>query len=123
MPKNIDIPDVVRNNFPGKKVMSDVLDATKISTSKSYDSIRKMIVLLDFYAFWACIKVGISDVSDIDKSTLYEIYQEEADSRLKLCGYENLYAGNPYDWIFLCASHSEDPLAFFRAYIADLLPE
>ena len=123
MPKNIDIPYVVRNNFPGKKVMSDVLDATKISTSKSYDSIRKMIVLLDFYAFWACIKVGISDVSDIDKSTLYEIYQEEANSRLKLCGYENLYAGNPYDWIFLCASHSEDPLAFFRAYIADLLPE
>ena len=122
MPKNTDIPYLVKNNFPSKKVMSDVLDESKISVSRSYDSIRKTIVLLDFYTFWVSIKLGITDISDLNKDNLSKIYLEEANDRLCQCGYEDLYAGNPYDWIFLCSSQSEDPLAFFRAYIADLLP-
>lgn len=123
MPKNTDIPYLVKNNFPSKKVMSDVLDESKVSVSRSYDSIRKMIILLDFYTFWVNVKLETTDLSDLSKDDLSKIYLEEANDRLCLCGYEDLYAGNPYDWIFLCSSRSEDPLAFFRACIADLLPE
>lgn len=115
-----DVPYIVKNNFPSKKVMSDVLDESKISTSRSYDSIRKMIVLLDFYAFWANIKIG---TINIEKEKRFKTYRDEADCRLQECGYEPLFAGNPYDWIFLCsARNSDNPLEFFRFFLEELLP-
>ncbi len=117
------IPYVVRNNFPSKKVLSDVLSEEKLSVSKSYDSIRKMLVLLDFYRFWVRIKLGLAELTDIPASQQFDIYLEEADHLLWQCGYEGLYAGNPYDWIFLCAGQSENPLDFFRSFISELLPE
>lgn len=119
----IDVPYIVRNNFPSKKIMSDVLSESKITRSKSYDSIRKMIVLLDFYSFWVRIKIGQTDISEYSKEDLTEIYLDEANSRLYQCGYEELYPGNPYDWIFLCSAQSEEPLDFFRSCICDLLPD
>lgn len=125
MPKNADIPYIVKNNFPSKKVMSDILDESKISVSQSYDSIRKVIILLDFYIFWVCVKIGITDVSNLDNDDLYSLYCDEANEQLHQCGYEDLYAGNPYDWIFLCASKSNDPLEYFRACVEELdwMPE
>lgn len=123
IPKTDQIPYIVRNNFPSKKVMSDLLSESKISVSKSYDAIRKMIVLLDFYSFWVRIKIGLTDVSGYTRDDLYEIYLAEANNRLYQCGYEELYAGNPYDWIFLWAAQRESPVDFFRSCIADLLPE
>lgn len=121
--KNPDIPYILKNNFPSKKVMSDVLDESKVSISKSYDSIRKILVLLDFYVFWVRVKLKISDVADFDKDELFQIYKDEADSLLYQCGYEPLYAGNPYDWLFLCSAQNEDPLTFFRYCIGNLLDE
>ena len=123
MSKNPDIPYIVRNNFPSKKVLSDVLDASKVTASRSYDSIRKTLVLLDFYVFWVCVKLGITDVTDYDQEERAQIYRDEADARLYDCGYEPLYAGNPYDWIFLCAAQNEEPLTFFRGMVAELLPD
>ncbi len=117
------IPYIVRNNFPNKKVMSDVLSEEKMSSSKSYDAIRKMLVLFDFYRFWVSVKIGIIDISILNECNFYDIYLDEANTLLYQCGYEPLYAGNPYDWIFLCASKSDNPLEFFRSCISDLLPE
>lgn len=122
IPRNTEIPYIVQNNFPSKKVMSDVLSKSKISVSKSYDSIRKMIVLLDFYRFWVQIKIGITDISD-NKDNLYTIYLDEANHLLYQCGYEELYAGNPYDWLFLCSAQNDEPLEFFRACMLNLLPD
>ncbi len=45
------IPYIVRNNFPNKKVMSDVLSEEKMSFSKSYDAIRKCLCYLIFIDF------------------------------------------------------------------------
>lgn len=118
-----DIPYIVRNNFPSKKVMSDVLSEKKIAKSKSYDSIRKMIVLLDFYDFWVCAKLGITDFSVYAGTPRYDIYLAEANTRLNQCGYEDLYAGNPYDWIFLYSANRDDPLSYLRALIHNLLPD
>lgn len=121
VPQNTNIPYIVKNNFPSKKVMSDVLDETKVITSKSYDSIRKLLVLLDFYVFWVSIKLGISNVAGFDTESLFQIYRDEADSLLYQCGYEPLYAGNPYDWLFLCSAKNEEPLEFFRDCIGELM--
>lgn len=123
--KDSTIPYIVRNNFPSKKTMSDLLSEDKISTTKSYDSIRKLIVLLDFYRFWVNVKLNSENnlYKDLDKDKLTEIYIEEANSCLYECGYEDLYAGNPYDWIFLCAAHANDPLEFFKSCLSDLLPD
>ena len=120
--KKIQIPYIIRNNFPSKKTMSDVLSKDKISVSKSYDSIRKMIVLLDFYRFWANekLKKGYTNFSMDMLSDLSETYIEEANTCLYQCGYEELYAGNPYDWIFLSSARSEDPLKYFRQLIGEL---
>lgn len=120
--KKIQIPYIIRNNFPSKKTMSDVLSKDKISVSKSYDSIRKMIILLDFYRFWANekLKKGYTNFSMDMLSDLSETYIEEANTCLYQCGYEELYAGNPYDWIFLSSARSEDPLKYFRQLIEEL---
>lgn len=125
MQKNKEIPYVLRSNFPSKKIMSDILSEKKsqISVSTSYDAIRKMIVLFSFYCFWAEVKLGITDLERYSSNELPEIYIEQTNDYLQECGYENLYAGNPYDWIFLCSAQSEDPLAYFRSCIADMLPD
>lgn len=123
IPKNADIPYVVKNNFPSKKILSDVLDESKVTISKSYDSIRKTIVLFDFYVFWVRVKLGLTDISEYTTKDLFEIYKDEADTRLYECGYEPLYAGNPYDWIFLCSARNEDPLTFFRFCISGLISD
>lgn len=117
--KGVKIPYIVKNNFPTKKVLSDILSEDKISTSKSYDGIRKMIILLDFYQFWLSVKLKIG-YTDLTEEELVETYCEEADHRLHECGYEGLYQGNPYDWIFLSSAHSEAPLVYLRSYITEL---
>ena len=38
-------------------------------------------------------------------------------------GYQELYLGNPYDWIFLYCSKSEEPLITFREFIHELYLE
>lgn len=117
--KDIEIPYIVRNNFPSKKVISDLLSEEKISTSKSYDGIRKMIILLDFYRFWLSVKLKIG-YTEMTKEELTEIYRDEANHCLYECGYEELYPGNPYDWIFLSSAYSEAPLVYLRSYITEL---
>ena len=67
-----------------------------ISTSTSYDSIRKVIILLDFYRFWVNVKLDEGQTGLI-KIELAEVYHEEADDLLYHCGNNALYNGNPYN--------------------------
>lgn len=120
--KDHKIPYIVRNNFPSKKTLSDVLSEEKVSTSKSYDSIRKVIILLDFYRFWVNAKLE-GEQSQLNRNELANVYREEANNCLYNCGYNKLYDGNPYDWIFLCSSQNENPLEYFRSCVAELLPD
>lgn len=128
IPKNIDIPYIVKTNFPSKKSFSDVLSRdengeNKIETSKSYDIIRKILVLLNFYCFWLKKKLNENKSEAFTQDELWLIYKSEADSTLLECGYEPLFAGNPYDWIFLSASNTDEPLEFFRSFITELVEE
>ena len=60
--------------------MSDILSEEKSSVSTSYDSIRKMIVLLDFYRFWLNVKLSVG-YTELTKSELTETYIDEANAR------------------------------------------
>ena len=125
--KKTNIPNIVRTNFPSEKTLSDILGVnrngkTKISTSHGYDAIRKTLVLLHFYTYW--LKQKVHNSSDDGNYNLYQIYLDESKDCLKTCGYEPLYPGNPYDWIFLYASanyKTENPLDFFRVFIGDFV--
>ena len=125
--KKVDVPYVVKNNFPSKKVLSEVLNSNKSAVSKSYDAIRKTLILLHFHCFW--YKVELDDAAEYeseDLENLPEIYRDEADLLLEQCGYETLFAGNPYDWIFLCsanARNTQEPENFSYAldFFADLI--
>lgn len=127
--KQSNLPYAVYNNFPSKKTMSDVLSQSKMEHSKSYDSIRKMLLLLYFYIFWIQIELGyvsnsIISTNNTDKmNPLYEIFIDETNAILYKCGYEELYAGNPYDWLFLCSAQNKQPLEYLRSCFLALLPD
>lgn len=103
------IPDIVKTNFPSKKTFSDILN--KSETSTSYDSIRKCLILLKFYHFWTSFLLNPSLFAASDG---FDIFVEETDALLISCGHEALYAGNPYDWLFLWAAATDRPLDALR---------
>lgn len=118
------IPDSIRINFPSKKIFSDILDTEKVKTSESYDSIRKALILLKFYTFWCKAKLQDPFYEGYTPEELSNIYQEETSFLLSECGYEDLYAGNPYDGIFLVFSKNKiSPLDFCREFISNILNE
>lgn len=53
----------------------------------------------------------------------YDNFVGEMDHILVSCDLPLLYAGHPYDWIFLYSSKQEDPLATFRNILSDAIPE
>lgn len=121
--KKSDIPDVISNNFPGAKVMSNVLDNIKMGKSESYDSIRKVLVLLHFYRFWCNVKIENADLIEYEPAVLCDIYKDEANNCLFEAGYEPLYAGNPYDWIYLYCAQKEEPIDFLREMMGMIMEE
>lgn len=128
--KSDKIPYILRNSFPSKKTMSDILSYEKIAVSKSYDSIRKMIILLEFYRFFASVKLSFNYDDNLQNSYINADFSQYAQSFIDEtnyilydCGYEDLYAGNPYDWIFLCSAHAKKPLEFFKFCFSELLPD
>lgn len=109
------LPYVIRNNFPSKKVLQDVIAPTKAKTATAYDAIRKVLVLLYFYAYWARLRVQAADVTAYGNADYTAIFEDELNTLLSTCGYEELFAGHPYDWLFLSAAQAEDPLTSLKA--------
>ena len=52
-----------------------------------------------------------------DAISLSGVYQEETDALLVDCGYQELFPGNPYDFLFLWAANSNEPLSTLREII------
>ena len=120
--KNKNIPNSIRVNFPNKTTFSNILDPEKAKTSLSYDSIRKTLILLKFYTFWCKVKLECPEYKEYSFEELSSIYQQQTSTLLLECGYEDLYAGNPYDGIFLVFSKNKiSPLDFFREFISNIL--
>lgn len=87
-------------------------DSRKISD----ESIRKWLILLSFYRFWCREKVNSKNSDGFyfadRENNLRSI--DDMNRFLTDSGYPELYAGNPYDWIFMYSNMSETPLDTFR---------
>lgn len=117
--KKAKLPDIVKLNFPSKKTFSKILNRSQSEMSTSYDSIRKCLILLKFYHFWVTLELmmdsgNAAENPQSDYADYFDDFCEEMPQLLEECGYEELYERNPYDWIFLWASATEQPLESFR---------
>lgn len=107
--------DDAQDSFPDRQGIDKILRGEHVS----YERVRKWLVLLTFYTFWAqkAVKEGSYEAEPEDaKRCLTSMNQHLMDA-----GYPELYVGNPYDWIFLFASKSEEPLYVFRFIWNELL--
>lgn len=82
--------------------------------------IRKMLIFLVFYNYWAKLIISKNEA-------LYQAEPLDAErclctinARLMEAGYPELYAGNPYDWMFMWALKDENPLEAFRYYMREV---
>lgn len=103
---NARLPKEIRNRFP------EIITFSK--NNLSYEELRKVIILLSSYNFWFNQKINI-DETDI------EDYIQEINAILFDSGFSKMYYGNPYDWMFLYCSLSENPLDTFRGMIDEVL--
>lgn len=84
------------------------------------EMMRKLLILLAFYAYWAKLIIKKDDAYYFAAQLDADRCLETINSRLLDAGYPELYAGNPYDWLFLWALHCEHPLEAFRSYMGEV---
>lgn len=109
---------LAEHSFPDREGLDKILSGG----NADYERIRKLLILLEFYAYWAekVVTTGYSNetrdrVRDADKCfSLINKYLIDS-------GYPELYYGNPYDWIFMWALNSDRPLEEFRYYMGEVL--
>ena len=107
--KNANIPQEIKNRFPSKHVFS--------KENPSYEELRKMIILLKSYQIWIRKKCDFEAVE-------LEDYLDEMNAILFDAGLQEMYAGNPYDWLFMYCSVKDDSLDCFREIMSEvLIPE
>lgn len=96
--------EVVKMSFPQKQQLYQVLKGG----NTSYYTIRKILILLNFYVFFN----QKNNVTDCDT---FDWYVQVSNDILTSCGYNGLYPCNPYDWMFLYCAFQEDPIGQFQA--------
>ncbi len=109
--------DNVQDSFPDRQGIDLILRGEHVS----YERVRKWLVLLTFYTWWARKAIEkddyAADPGDADRCiTTMNQYLIES-------GYPELYVGNPYDWIFFYAAKNEVPMFAFRYIWNELLTE
>lgn len=100
--------------FPDRDGLNKVL----LGRHVSYERIRKLLILLVFYRFWAIKALAYNDYeakTDDTKRCILAVNESLIDA-----GYPALYPGNPYDFIFLVALNSEYPLLDFREIMREI---
>lgn len=85
-----------------------------------HELMRKMLIFLVFYSYWVKKIIQSSDAFYIAKPADSERCLDTIDSYLSDAGYPQMYAGNPYDWLFWWALNNEHPLEAFRTYMGEV---
>lgn len=102
------LPQDISASFPDRQGLEKILHGRPVC----YERVRKWLILLKFYHFWATR--ALSRASYAAQRLEEDRCRDEIDLFLTDAGYMTLYPGNPYDWLFLFAAHQEDPLGVFR---------
>lgn len=82
--------------------------------------IRKMLIFLVFYTYWAKLIISKNEALYQAEPLDAERCLDTINARLMDAGYPEMYAGNPYDWMFMWALKETNPLEAFRCYMREV---
>ena len=100
-------------NFPNRQSIEKILRGE----STQNDLIRKTLILFVFYQFWMNIALSKKGYKSYEAGANdRERCISELDQYLLDAGFPEMYAGNPFDWIFIWAAGRESPMQAFRSY-------
>lgn len=111
--KNAELPKEIKINFPEA--------ATFSKKEPSSDELRKMIIMLFSYEYWCKTQYPHLFNLSLDSKPDYDDYVTQLDVLLTTCGFSQLYAGNPHDWLYCYCAISSNPLDAFRQILCDAL--
>lgn len=103
--------------FPSRQNIDKLIRGDLVGNN---EIIRKMLIFLVFYTHWAKFIISKNDAFYSAKFSDAERCLDTINARLLDAGYPELYAGNPYDWIFKWALNDENPLIAFRHYMGEV---
>ncbi len=117
--KNVLMPLNASYCFPNQHAI-DRLFRGEIASN---ELVRKMLIFLVFYTYWVKKIISAEDVDypanyKDSERCLYTINKYLTDA-----GYAELYAGNPYDWLFKWALNDRHPLMAFRYYMGEVFAQ
>lgn len=114
--KNNLLPPLAEAKFPDRDGIEKIINGVHVSPER----IRKLMILLEFYVYWADLIVKSKNAFCESSRIHAERFQDKANRYLVEAGYPRLYEGNPYDWIFMWAIKDATPLCTFRDYMTEL---
>ena len=101
-------PDTIKRNFPQRQQFENIL-----KHKASYDSIRKALIMLNFYCFFADVRVN----KKAESADLYDDFVWDTNTLLYERGYVQLYWRNPFDWLIGHCATATSPLDRLRGLI------
>lgn len=120
-------PDLVKRNWPQREQLQQILQ----KGTASYDVIRRTLIMLVFYDFFASAVVAQKEAERQHKLTgkaissptvengLFDEFETEANTILSECGYVQLYWRNPYDWMIGYCAQALDPIGQLRNLVEE----
>lgn len=103
--------------FPNRQNIDKLIRGDSVGDD---EIIRKMLIFLVFYTYWAKLVISKNDAFYSANFSDAERCLDTINVRLLDAGYPELYAGNPYDWLFKWALNDENPLIAFRHYMGEV---
>lgn len=105
---------LAEDSFPDRDGLTKILNGQHVS----YERVRKILILLVFYKFWAQKALEHhhykAAYGDTDRCLA------AINAHLMDAGYPMLYPGNPYDFIIFVSMNTDYPLLTFREYMREL---
>lgn len=105
-------------NFVDNEVLNEVV---KHPDTCSYESIRKVIIMLAFYQ--KCIQDQFHGYCYTSLHEQYHAIVSSVDYALMEADLNLLYPGNPHDWLYLHCARLIDPLSWYRYFYQDFMNE
>lgn len=107
---------LVRKSFPDRQSLEEIIKGNW----QSDEVVRKTMILLAFYRFWA--ELFLKDPASEYAAKPHDAQRciASIDRLLLDANYPDLYEGNPYDWIFLFASQDDYPLEAIRFFMREV---
>ena len=109
------IHSLAEESFPDRDGLNKILNGEHVS----HERVRKTLILLAFYRYWAILLIKTGDY-EVKGGELTRC-EQTINNYLEDAGYLSLYIGNPYDWLILYSlANSEIPLMTFRGFMQEL---